>query len=128
MNRKRIGGLAALCFVVSACNQQQGRPAFLSDRGVSKEVFDAKGNRQTGDGLLYQFSLAADAAKPTLVSGQLSVPNTARQRAFMEAGFALILARCNGYILAKSDRQRGVNVTRDAFAPITALATASWRW
>ncbi|MFD1107428.1 hypothetical protein [Sphingobium olei] len=90
---------------------------------MSKEVVDAKGDEPTGDGLLYQFKLAAAAAKPTVASGQLSVPDTARQRAFMEAGFALILARCNGYILAKADRQRGVNVTRDAFAPITALAT-----
>jgi len=43
----------------------------------------------------------------------------------MDAGFALIQARCNAYILAKADNQRQVNVWRDTFAPITALLTGA---
>ncbi|KQN25338.1 hypothetical protein ASE86_03595 [Sphingomonas sp. Leaf33] len=43
----------------------------------------------------------------------------------MDAGFALIQARCNRYILAKADNQRRVNVWRDTFAPITALLTGA---
>lgn len=112
--------------LTSAC-ANEGRPAFISDRGVSKEVFAANGTSPNGDGLLYQFKLAAAEARPfTAGTAPALLPNDPRkQRAFLESGFALIQARCNGYILSKSDNQRQVNVWRDTFAPVTALLTGA---
>lgn len=130
----RLFGVSSLCvasLVTSACANNGGRPQFISDGGVSKEVNTASGVSPTGDGLLFQFKLAAEEAKP-FTAGPNSklkirdgVEDPKKQRAFMDAGFALIQARCNSYILSKSDSQRRVNVWRDTFAPITALLTGA---
>ncbi len=116
--------VSLVALLLCACGTG-GRPAFISDRGVSQEVANANGTDPNGDGLLYQFKLAAIAAKPYSSANQLVTNDPVKQRAFMDAGFALIYARCNSYILAKSDNQRTVNVWRDTFAPITALLTGA---
>jgi len=46
-----------------------------------------------------------------------------KQLLFMEMGFELINLSCNTYIEGKVNRQRTINVWRDVFTPITALAT-----
>jgi hypothetical protein len=116
--------LIASCvlFVTGGCTNV-GRPSFISDRGVSKEVHDATGMTLNDGGLLYQFQLAARDAAPFTGTTLKAQNDPVKQRAFLNAGFALIQARCNEYILAKSDHQRQVNVWRDTFAPITALLT-----
>ncbi|MCI1756554.1 MAG: hypothetical protein LKM31_12660 [Sphingobium sp.] len=126
----RLFGVSSLCvatLITSACTNNSGRPQFISDGGVSKEVNAASGVSPIGDGLLFQFKLAAEEAKPFTAgpNASLKANDPKKQRAFMEAGFALIQARCNKYILSKSDSQRRVNVWRDTFAPITALLTGA---
>ncbi|MCW1430017.1 hypothetical protein [Novosphingobium sp. JCM 18896] len=70
-------------------------------------------------GIYSQFKLAAEAAYPRDIDRP---PSTEIQRRFMRTGFELINVACGAYIEAKADRQRQLNVWRDAFAPITALA------
>lgn len=120
----------ALCLLVTtttcACSSD-GRPRFISDVGISEEVNGARALPAKSDGLLFQFKLAAEEARPYVLvpSAKLINNDPVKQRAFMEAGFALIQARCNSYILSKADNQRQVNVWRDTFAPVTALLTGA---
>ena len=125
MSFKTIGLVATISMLSGCAND--GRPTFISDRGVTKEVIDANGVSPMGDGLLFQFKLAAAEASPFTSGPTIALkPNDpVKQRAFMDAGFALIQARCNIYILSKADNQRRVNVWRDTFAPITALLTGA---
>jgi len=126
LNTLKPGVIALVLLGVGACANDE-RPRFISDRGVTQEVNMANGMNPNGDGLLYQFKLAADAARPFTVGQNptLKTNEPAKQRAFMDAGFALIQARCNEYILSKADNQRQVNVWRDTFAPVTALLTGA---
>lgn len=109
-----LGSLAALS--LGAC-ASDGRP-----RLISKD--ETRTSRQFPDGayldLYKQFQMAAAAAKPTDLDNQ---PSKEKQLRFMEIGFELINLSCNTYIEGKVNRQRTINVWRDAFAPITALAT-----
>ena len=72
-------------------------------------------------GSLYQlFVDAADNAYPENITDDVD-PDA--QRLFMQTGFDLVKDRCRAYLERKSDHQRDVNVWRDTFVPLTALAT-----
>jgi hypothetical protein len=122
----KLGTIFVALVMTGAC-ANDGRPRFISDRGVTKEVDEAQALAPEKDGWLLQFKLAAADARP-FTSGptpSLKKNDPAQQHIFLQAGFALINARCNEYILSKSDNQRQVNVWRDTFAPITALLTGA---
>lgn len=123
----RTTSLLVAILATSACARNDGRPSFISDSGVAQEVVNANGASPRSDGLLFQFKLAAEEARPFTAGPNptLKANDPVKQRAFMDAGFSLIQARCNKYILAKSDNQRRVNVWRDTFAPVTALLTGA---
>jgi hypothetical protein len=102
---------------LAACNVPS-RPRVISAAGVPKTVTDESDKFQSS--LYSRFVDNATAAYPK--AGQPST-DPAVQRQFLYSGLALIRTNCNAYIESKSDRQRDINVWRDAFAPITALAT-----
>lgn len=122
----RVITIFSTALLLPGCSND-GRPSFISDRGVTQQVVDANGLSPSGDGLLFQFKISAAEASPFIYGATPTLkPNDpVKQRAFMDAGFALIQARCNIYILSKADNQRRVNVWRDTFAPITALLTGA---
>lgn len=103
---------------LSGCSTAAGRPGVISSSGITSEVTTAAGRFDKS--LYARFVASADAAYPDSAAATID-PDA--QRRFMHSGFALIYSTCNRYIEGKSDRQRSVSVWRDAFAPITAVAT-----
>ncbi|MEE9434395.1 MAG: hypothetical protein V3V15_09175 [Sphingorhabdus sp.] len=110
--------LAAICLQLCACTGTVGRPKVISQFGVNEKV--TKHATEYTQSLFSRFSTAANVAYPSSVS---AAADPVTQRRFLRTGFDLIAAGCNSYFVAKSNRQRSVNVLRDSFAPITALAT-----
>lgn len=106
-----------LAAIVSGC-AADSRPKVISTKG---DPLIAQRNDEQ-DGLYRQFRQAAQAAYPQNIDHP---PGPDVQRRFMRTGFELINVTCNAYLEGKADRQRTLNVLRDAFAPITTLATGA---
>ena len=114
----RAASVMAMALSMAACASSDSRPRVISSSGVNSHIETlAKRHDSSSVRLFYQTALAAYPSDYT------SEGDPAIQRLFLNRGFKLIKDRCRIYLSGKADRQRGVNVWRDLFAPITALST-----
>lgn len=114
----RIFTTAIISVQLAACASIDARPKVISSTGVNSAI--ERSAIQHDRSSVKLFVETAHAAYPESHDAK---PDIDAQRRFLHRGFALVKDKCRIYLSAKADRQRDVNVWRDTFAPITALAT-----
>lgn len=120
----RLAVIGAMAFGLSACTGTVHRPRIISNSVIDPEVREAA-TLYTGKKQGSVFQLFVDAAENAYPKAITDPVKTDAQRIFMQTGFDLVKDRCRAYLDRKSDSQRSVNIWRDAFAPLTALATGA---
>jgi hypothetical protein len=113
-NRRSIVAALLAGAALSGCASSTSRPRIVSHAMIDPQI-EAFANANAHS--LYRVFMEAEK------DAYANQGDAEAQRRFMGEGFVLVKDRCRAYLTSKSNNQRGLNVWRDTFAPLTALIT-----